>query len=294
VSAVYRDPIYGIPHFHDPGLTRIMRKHDPSYQISESMKLLFAKSDQRFRAIQGSKPRCLHSRFNIEALTTSPLLAFPHFMDMTDYLQRWFDTRDKRLKDAVTLSQRATFEAQQNFSKALFLLLQEASRASPVSPKPLKGIYNWYLQRDSVINASRTVEKEVDLDADIIIELLDGDKIAVPRYVLDASKLGEVAELFLPDQLETAWAHVPVDPPPEPPPKPVPKREKEPEVICMALPPAQMKRTASSLSRRGTFNYDAFHEEMVEQRKADRDVAAIARIVGQRRQAEIAQRPGWQ
>jgi hypothetical protein len=145
-----------------------------------------------------------------------------------------------------------------------------------------------------VINASRAVEKEVDLDADIIIELLDGDRIAVPRYVLDASKLGEVAELFLPDQLETAWAHVPVDPPPEPPPKPAPKREKEPEVICVASPLAQMKRTASSLSRRGTFNYDAFHQEMVEQRKADRDVAAIARIVGQRRQAEIAQRPGWQ
>jgi hypothetical protein len=230
----------------------------------------------------------------MEALTTSPLLAFPHFIDMTDYLRRWFDTRDKRLKDAVTLSQRATYEAQQNFSKALFLLLQEASRVSPVSPKPLKGIYNWYLQRDSVINASRAVEKDVDLEADIVIEMLDGDKIAVPRYVLDASRVGEVADLFLPDHLETAWAHVPVDPPPAPPQQPAPKREKEPEVICVTSPPAQMKRTASSLARRATFNYDAFHQEMVEQRKADRDVAAIARIMRQRRQAEIAQQPGWQ
>jgi hypothetical protein len=149
-------------------------KHDPSYHVSESMKYIFVKSDQRLRGVQGNKPKYLHRRFNMDTLTTSALMAFPHFQDMTAYLSRWFAGRESRHSAAVTSNQRATFHAQERFSNGLFLLLQESARAAPVSPKPLKGIYNWYLQRDSVINQSRAVERKAGLEEYVVIELSNG------------------------------------------------------------------------------------------------------------------------
>jgi hypothetical protein len=293
-STVYRDPIYGIPHFHDPGLSRIVMKHDPSYHVSESMKIIFVKSDQRLRAIQGNRPKYLHSRFNMDTLTTSPLMVFPHFQDMTAYLGRWFNDKDARQKSALTSHQRATFQAQERFSNGLFLLLQESARAAPVSPKPLKGIYNWYLQRDSVINQSRTIEKKVGLDEFVVIELSNGQEIRVPRSLLDSSRIGEIESLFNPQALKRKLEQIEIDPPPEIQTPPIAMRTKQTEVITSTTLAPTQKRGTSAMLKRPTFDFDQLHSELEEQRRSDRDVAAIARIMGERRRTEITRLEGWQ
>jgi hypothetical protein len=60
------------------------------------MRLIFVQSHPRLRALEGRKPKYIHGRFNIDALTMSPFMAFPHFQAMTSYLTHWFDTREVR------------------------------------------------------------------------------------------------------------------------------------------------------------------------------------------------------
>jgi hypothetical protein len=292
---VYKDPIYGIPHFHDPALSRLILKHDPSHHVSESMKLIFMKSDQRLRSIHGNKPKYLHKRFNMDTLTTSPLMAFPHFQDMAGFLSRWFTTRDSRQQNAFTSHQRATFEAQERFSRGLFLLLQESARAAPISPKPLKGIYNWYLQRDSVINQSRTIERKTGLDEFIVIELSNGQEIRVSRALLDGSQTAEIENLFDVEFVKKTMKEIEVEVQPEPEIESTPIIERQVEVITSTGLPTQLKKgILSSNFRRPTFDFDQLHAELEGQRQNDKDVTAIAKIVRERRRAEILQLEGWQ
>lgn len=272
---VYRDPIYGIAHFHDPAIVRIMQKHDLSYKISESMRIIARKSAQRLKSIQGNKPRFFHTRFNIETLTTSPLMCFPHFMDMTEFLKNWFLTRDEQEKQVVTSLQRTKFEAQSKFCNALFLLLQETARASSLSPKPLSGIYSWYLQRDSIINQTCTVPVNDGNQQYIVIELTNGQKIKIDRNFLD------INHVFKHDDFERVIESTPSL---YKQPKPVeiietPKKNFNTHVtkiISEVSLPQAPRRNNDSVILSGTFNYKKLHDRLQEQRRQERETEIIA------------------
>ena len=290
---VYKDPVYGIPHFHDPALSRIMMKHDPSYQVSRSMKMIFVKSSQRLRAVRANKPKYLHTRFNIDTLLTSPLMVFPHFQDMTDYISRWFMNREARQRAALTSNQKATFVAQERFVNSLFLLLQESARASPVSPTPLKGIYNWYLQRDSVIDSSRMVEKKVGLDEFFIIELSNGQEIRVPRNLVGPERLLDLEEIFSEENIEETMRVVPVHEDPPPPVIPPKIKKRNIDIITKTSSVAVPRRLSSSSELNLKFDYDTFHKELVARRQAERDVDTIAENVRKKRLWELGRTGAW-
>lgn len=292
---VYRDPIYGIPHFHDPAISRITMKHDPSYQVSKSMKMIYVKSSQRLRAVRANKPKYLHTRFNIDTLLTSPLMIFPHFQDMTDYLSQWFTNRDARQAKAITSKQKERFNAQDRFANSLFLLLQESARSSPVSSKPLRGIYNWYLQRDSVINSSKTMERKAGIDEFFIIELNNGQEIRVPRHLMDVERMcADIDSLFTDENLTKTLREVPVEE--AVPPAIIARRtpRKKVEIITGRTQKPVPRRATSTLDKRPSkFDYDKFHEEMERRRQDERDVDAMAAIMYDRRRDEISRREGW-
>ena len=75
------------------------------------MRIITRKSVQRLKSIQGNKSRFFHTRFNIETLMTSPLICFPHFMDMIEFQKNLFLTRDEQEKQVMTLFQCTKFEA---------------------------------------------------------------------------------------------------------------------------------------------------------------------------------------
>ena len=286
---VYRDPVYGIPHFHDPALSRIMMKHDPSYQVSRSMKMIFVKSSQRLRAVRANKPKYLHTRFNIDTLLTSPLMVFPHFQDMTDYISRWFMSREARQKAALTSNQRATFVAQERFVNSLFLLLQESARASPVSPTPLKGIYNWYLQRDTVIDSSRMVEKKVGLDEFFIVEMSNGQEIRVPRNLVSPERMLDLESIFTRENIAETMKEVPVYVEPPPPVIPPKIKKRKIDIITKTSNVAVPRRVSSSTSElKLKFDYESYHRELVARRQAERDVDAIAQNVRKKRLYELS------
>ena len=277
---VYRDPIYGIPHFHDPAIARIHWKHDPSYQVSQAMKTIYIKSSQRLRSVSSNPPKFIHSRFNIETLQKSPLICFPHFQDMTNFLANWFSTRDAKRKEAVNSSLRATYEAQNKFCDALFLLLQETSRASPISPKPLKGIYNWYLQRDSVISQTRTVEQKAGDDRFIVLELTDGRKIQVPRRYFDINQVFD-RSMFDQESISKKMEEIPLETEPEVNVKTVKSRPHKVKLITSPKIPPKKKhqQTTPNSFYEAPFDYEAFHARMEEQRKSEREVDLMAKTL---------------
>lgn len=290
---VYKDPIYGIPHFHDPALCRIIRKHDPSFQVSKSIKTLYVKSQQRLKTVQANKPRYMHSAYNIETLRTSPLMCFPHFEEMTEFLSRWFETENKRQEDAKTTTQIATFNAQKRFCKGLFLLLQETARASPLSPSPLKGIYNWYLQRDSVINQSRTIDKNQADEGFYVVEMMNGKKIRVPKSCFDYEEIKRQS-ILTPEQMDILLQSIKPDE------KPVVQEEvKEPDrppvmVITETHPIRIPKKPATFIEYDKTFDYNAFHQLMERQRQSERETDLIAQHARKTRKKDISQRIGWE
>jgi hypothetical protein len=252
-----------------------MMKHDPSYHVAQSMKLIFVKSSQRLRSVQANKPKYLHSRFNIRTLTTSPLMVFPHFEDMTEYLSRWFLHRDDKQRAVKTSSQRALFDAQDRFANALFLLLQESARANPISPKPLKGIYNWYLERDSVITSTRTFQPRSGVDDFLVIELSNGKEIRIPRSLLDFdSACDKICALFDPKALSERFKDVPLDDPVLPPPERAPTPPHHTEIIAEVSSSPQQKRTLGQ-TRKFAFNFERFNQEMDKQKKAEGDMMAL-------------------
>lgn len=290
---VYKDPIYGIPHFHDPALCRIIRKHDPSFQVSKSIKALYVKSQQRLKTVQANKPRYMHSAYNIETLRTSPLMCFPHFEEMTEFLNKWFETERKRQEDAKTSTQIATFEAQKRFCKGLFLLLQETARAAPLSASPLKGIYNWFLQRDSVINQSRTIDKNQADEGYYVVEMMNGKKLRVHKSCFDINEI-TLDSILSPEQLEKLLQSIPTEE------KPVVEEEvKKPDrppvkIITETHPVRIPKKPATFMEYEKTFDYDAFHKLMEGQRKSERETDLIAQKAREIRKREISQRVGWE
>lgn len=222
-------------------------------------------------------------------------MIFPHFQDMTDYLSRWFTNRNARQATAITSKQKARFNAQDRFANSLFLLLQESARSSPVSSKPLRGIYNWYLQRDSIINSSKTMERKPGIDEFFIIELNNGQEIRVPRYLMDSDQMcSDIDSLFTEDNLMRTLREVPIE---EAPPPAIITRKtprKKVEIITGPTQKPVPRRATSTLDKRPSkFDYDKFHEEMETRRKDERDVAAMARIMRDRRRDEISRRDGW-
>lgn len=285
---VYKDPIYGIPHFHDPALVRLQWRHDPSYHVSEAMKQIYRESTKRLKTIQANRPKYIHTRFNIETLLTSPLICFPHFLDMTNFLVRWFKTRDQRKSEAVNSSLKATYEAQRKFCDALFLLLQETSRASPVSPKALKGIYNWYLQRDSVISQNRTFEQNRSDDKFVIVELIDGKKIYIPRRSFDIDQVFDQS-LFDQSKIFKKMCDIELDP--------LPKQQSPSEKILphqpriITTPQTSPKKKHSQslfhLQNYETFDYEIFHKRMEMERQSEKETDIIAQAIRYRYHHDI-------
>ncbi|OHS98118.1 hypothetical protein TRFO_35483 [Tritrichomonas foetus] len=295
----YKDPIYGIPHFHDPALCRIIRKHDPSYQVSLSMRQLYIKSQQRLKTVQANRPKYMHTAYNIETLQKSPLICFPHFEEMTEFLTYWFATQERRRSEAKTTTQISTFNAQTKFCKGLFLLLQEAARASPLSPSPLKGIYNWFLQRDSVINQSRTLEPNKENELFFVVEMMNGKKVKVEKSLLDYRRVLEKS-LKTPEEIEAMLREIQPDEIQEPPPIIKKVKRNAVRVIKETPPRRHTKRTTTSSSSYGErslhsgFDYEKFHADMEKQRKDDKVTDDIARVVADKRKQEISQRIGWE
>ena len=290
---VYRDPIYGIPHFHDPAIMRIIQKHDPNYQINQSMKAIALKSQQRLRTVSVNKPRFLHRRFNIETLITSPLMCFPHFEDMTFFLMRWFKTKAQKEKELVTSNQKATFSAMSKFCDSLFLLLQETARAAPLSPKPLIGIYNWYLQRDTIIYQARTQTTQDQKSEYITIELTNGDVVEIKKAFLDVKQVlisnEEVKKIIVDSFCKE-------EPRKEVKETVVKKRSgsKQTRILRDPILTKPLPRSNETFMYSDDFDYPAFHKKLVAERQAEKDVDRIANEEKIRRRNEIKELPGFQ
>jgi hypothetical protein len=269
-------------------------KHDPSFHLSKSMKRISFKSEQRLRALRGSKAKFLHSRFNLDVLTTSPLMAFPHFQDMTAYLTGWFETRDTRQKKALHSHHRATFHAQERFSNGLFLLLQESARAAPLSPTPLKGIYNWYLQRDSVINQNTTIEKKPDLDEFIVIELGNGQEIRIPKMLIDPARTAEIDALFQPEAVRCELKMIEVEPAPEIEGCPPPVADKQTEVITSTELAHPVKKAVLPQVRNVSYNFDRLRAELKAKTGSDGGFTVIQQMIDERRRAVMAHLEAWE
>ena len=190
-NAVYKDPIYGIPHCHEPALRVIMDKRDIYKQMNDSMRLMTRKSSLRLRKVQAGKPRYTHNRFDIETLLGSPLMCFPHFQEMASFLMKWFDTKESRRLEVTNkgLSQQAKYEAISKFCDSLFLLLQEAVRSNPLTPQPLSGIYKWFLNRDIMIQQSKQINLKTQDLPYILIELPSGEEVHVLKKNLDCNQV---------------------------------------------------------------------------------------------------------
>jgi hypothetical protein len=230
----------------------------------------------------------------MEVLTTSPLRCFPHFEDMLVFLRQSFDSREERRSAAVTTTQQATFEAEEKFCRGLFLLLQETARAHPLSPKPLRYIYKWYLQRDSIINQSRSIERDPEDEEFLVIEFADGEKLRTPKSLLwQAGVLDQ--GMFSDPEIARKMAMVPLDPPP-PVEEVIEEGERHrPTLVCETFLTRPTKRSQQVIRPVGvSFNYEDFHAEMATRRSEDvvtRDLAQLART---RRLADISSRMGWQ
>jgi hypothetical protein len=244
--------------------------------------------------MQTHRPRVIHGRFNMTTLQNSPLMCFPHFAEMTTFLTRWFDSRDLRKAAALTTTQQATFEAQEQFCKGLFILLQETARAAPVSPKPLRYIYSWYLQRDLIINQARAVERGPTDDAFFVIELANGDKIKIAKELIDSDRMFDT-EMFEREAIARKLREIPVDP--------IPEEEDIVEeavnthhalVVTETFPGRVAKRTPR-IVRPGlhNFDYDLLHEELEAARRDERSTAQAAQEAKVRRRSEILMNVGW-
>lgn len=275
---VYKDPIFGIPHLHDPAIMRIVEKHDPYRQMNESMKLMARKSQLRLRAVQSSKPRFIHSRFNIDALTKSPLMCFPHFEEMTNFLEHWFTSKDQMEASILTSNQRGTFIALSKFCDSLFLLLQETARASPISPAPLAGIYKWYLQRDTVINQSKNLNMPIQNENVTIIELPNGKKIEInnndlnPRYILNRVTL-------TPDIILREFDNVKVTPPPVEEKVQQEKVMKSTRILLHPVVPTFKKKEEEPESDIDRFDYEKLHKRLQAERESEAEVDRIAQQI---------------
>lgn len=274
---VYKDPIFGIPHLHDPAIMRIVEKHDPYKQMNESMKLMAKKSQQRLRAVKSAKPRFIHSRFNMDALKKSPLMCFPHFDEMTTYLDQWFTNRNQMEASILTSNQRGTFIALSKFCDSLFLLLQETARASPISPAPLSGIYKWYLQRDTVINQSKNLNMPTQNENVTIIELPNGKKIEInnndlnPKYILSRVTL-------TPEMILNEFDAVKKEPPLVE--RKVEKKKvtKSPTILLNPVVPPLKKREDEFEEKKeeNKFDYAKLHKRLVAEREAEEEVDRMA------------------
>jgi hypothetical protein len=295
VREPYRDPIFGIPHYHDPALNRLIEKHNPSSFLDEGIRILDRASMQHLNAVKAHQPKRLHTRFNTAVLCNSPLFCFPHFEEMANFLTGWFNTRNSRKAAAITTTQQATFDAQEQFCKGLFVLLQETARAAPLSAKPVRHIYGWYLQRDAIINQSRAVERTTRDDGFFVIEMANGEMLKISKRLIDSTTLFD-REMFDFERVREKLKEIIPDP--------IPTEEEaveEPEIthrpflitetfagrVTKRPPPVPRPATRS-------FDYERFHAEMAAARRDEQETAMIAKDAGMRRLGQIAVRVGWE
>jgi hypothetical protein len=213
---------------------------------------------------------------------------------MLVFLIRSFESREERRSAAATTTQQATFEAEEKFCRGLFLLLQETVRANPLSPKPLRYIYNWYLQRDSIINQSRSVERDPEDEEFLVIEFADGEKLRTPKSLLWQGGVLDRG-MFSEPEIARKMAMVPLDPPPLVEEVIEEGERHRPTLVCEPFVTRPTKRLQQVIRPIGlSFNYEDFHAEMAARRSEDvatRDLAQLART---RRLAVISSRMGWQ
>jgi len=290
---IYKDPIYGIPHFHDPAISRVMTKHDPLYPVQKSIKQILVKSQQRLTAAKSKKPKYLHVSYSIDTLHQSPLMCFPHFVEMTQFLNNWFDIRDVRMKTVITSTQRATFAAQNKFCDTLFLLLQETVRASPLTPKPLTGIYNWFLQRDNVIHQSRSIAQNSGDSQYIVIELMNGGELKIERRLLDVDQMLHQS-IFSTDSAWELLSKPKTDTLENDRNTESQQNVHRPRILTDPCMPQVSKRQHESVLINETFNYKQLHDEMDRRRREEKETELMATAARLKRREEIKIQPCWQ
>ena len=277
-EAIYKDPIFGVAHNHDPTLQVIINKRDPIRQMNESMRQMTLKSQMRLKHVQNSKPRYMHTRFNIDALKSSPLMCFPHFEEMVKFLISWYNNRG-RLKQEMAgrgISQQATFNAKERFCDSLFLLLQEASKANPLVPAPLAGIYKWFLNRDTMIQQSKQINLQSQDLPYILIELPNGEEVHVMKKNLDFNQVAP-KQAFRTDNLMRVYDEAKVI------------HDEEEEIIIEREIPVSKARILRDVNIKplpkeekkdpllyDKFDYHKLHERLKREREEEKEVDAIA------------------
>ena len=270
-----------------------MFKHDPSYKVQKSIKQLLVKSKQRLIAAKNRNPKYLHSRFNIETLTQSPLMGFPHFVEMTQFLIHWFEVKDLKFKSAITSTQKSTFEAQKKFSNSLFFFLQETAKASPISSKPLSGIYNWFLQKDTLIHQNRIINQNESDSQFLIIELLNGKEIRIDKKLLDLEHVFNLSSLNTANSLDLKNSPIKLRSKQEENPQEI-KIQRKIQILTDSTLPGPAKKILDPVILSETFNFTEFHNEMEKNRKEERETELIALAARNKRKEEIKTLPAWQ
>jgi hypothetical protein len=158
----------------------------------------------------------------------------------------------------------------------------------------LRYIYKWYLQRDSIINQSRSVERDPEDQEFLIIEFADGEKLRTPKVLLSQGGVLDRG-MFSPPEIARKMAMVPIEPPP-PVVEEVDEGERHrPTLVCEPFVPRATKRSQLITRPVGLmFNYEDFHAEMAAKRNEDTVTRDLARLARARRLADIGSRMGWQ
>jgi hypothetical protein len=102
-----------------------------------AMRTLNRNSLIRLRNITNTNTNCIHRRFNLDTILISPFMVLPHYAEMANYLVQFNKTYESKLAAALTTAAKSLVESQRQFMESLFLFLQEATRASTLSPLTL-------------------------------------------------------------------------------------------------------------------------------------------------------------
>jgi hypothetical protein len=204
---------------------------------------------------------------------------------MAAFIMNWFETKNEKEKKLITSNQRLTFTAYSNFCETLFLLLQEIVRATPLTPKPLIGIYNWYLQRDTIISQVRSNTQQENSSV-IRIELMNGEMIEINKAFLDTNQVLSGSEkwndMILKQIKKSEKPVVKAGPA-------VKKRSglKPTMIITEPVFSKPISQAPETFRLNENFDYAKFHKKLVEQREDEKQVDLIANLSKRKKKEEI-------
>jgi hypothetical protein len=124
------------------------------------------------------------------------------------------------------------------------------------------------------------------------LELANGQMLRIPRELLDRDTLLP-DDMFDMSKLEEQMKTVEVIPKERAKPDPPPPSTHRTQIITETLLNRPGKKWQPSTGVRLSFDYEAFHRDLVEQRKEDSDTADLAVKARMRRLSAIQTRIGW-